>query len=199
MISNLLDNNFIHCDIHGRSCQKIFIFLTPITKYSCFLSHYITHTTISIFLIYYPVYIWYPILKYIPIIMMILITQNSYSSFPYPQYPYHNTHTPNIVYSRYHCWWGSKKHYSDVMMEGMTSEITSLTIVYSTAYWGTDQRKHQSFVEGINRLPVNSLHKCPVMQKMFPFDDIIIMMGAWSIGSLSWAKLIFPTPACFWW
>ena len=36
-------------------------------------------------------------------------------------------------------------HYIDVIMRAMASQITSLTIVYSTAYSGADQRKHQSF------------------------------------------------------
>ena len=45
---------------------------------------------------------------------------------------------------------------------------------------GEDQRKHQSsalldFVRGINQWPVNSPHKGPVMQKMFLFDDIIMV------------------------
>ena len=67
-------------------------------------------------------------------------------------------------------------HYIDVIMIAMTSQITSLTIVYSTAYSGVDQRKHQSyaslaFVRGIHRWPVNSPHKGPVTRKMFPFDD----------------------------
>ena len=35
-------------------------------------------------------------------------------------------------------------HYSDVMMSAKTSQITSVTIVYSTVCSGTDQRKHQS-------------------------------------------------------
>ena len=70
-------------------------------------------------------------------------------------------------------------HYSDVIMGVMTSQITSVTIVYSTVCWGADQRKHQSFaslafVRGIHRWPVNSPHKGPVMRKMFPFDDIIM-------------------------
>ena len=44
-------------------------------------------------------------------------------------------------------------------MGAMASQITSLTIVYSTIYSGTDQRKHQSsaslaFVVGIHRSPV---------------------------------------------
>ena len=34
--------------------------------------------------------------------------------------------------------------YGDVIMGAMASQITSLTIVYSTVYSGTDQRKHQS-------------------------------------------------------
>ena len=58
------------------------------------------------------------------------------------------------------------------------SQITSLTIVYSTVYSDVDQRKHQSsaslaFVWGIHRGPVNSPHKWPVTRKMCPFDDVI--------------------------
>ena len=64
-------------------------------------------------------------------------------------------------------------------MRAMASQITSLTIVYSTVYSGTDERKHQSsaslaFVRGIDRWPVNSPHKGPVTRKMFPFDDVIM-------------------------
>ena len=47
------------------------------------------------------------------------------------------------------------KHYNDVIMTMMASQITSLTIVYSTVYSNADQRKHQSsaslaFVRGIH-------------------------------------------------
>ena len=35
-------------------------------------------------------------------------------------------------------------HYNDVIMSTMASQITSLTIVYSSVYSGTNQRKHQS-------------------------------------------------------
>ena len=67
-------------------------------------------------------------------------------------------------------------HYCDVIMGAMASQITSLTIVYSTVHSGADQRKHQSsasqaFEWGIHQSPVNSPHKWPVTQKMFPFDD----------------------------
>ena len=70
-------------------------------------------------------------------------------------------------------------HYSIVIMSTMASQITSLTIVYSTVYSSADQRKHQSsaslaFVRGIHRRPVNSQHKGPVTRKMFPFDDVIM-------------------------
>ena len=70
-------------------------------------------------------------------------------------------------------------HYSDVMMDTIASQITSLPIVYSTVYSDADQRKHQSsasltFVRGIHRGPVNSPHKWPVTRKMFPFDDVIM-------------------------
>ena len=74
----------------------------------------------------------------------------------------------------------STDHYNDVIMGVIASQITSLTIVYSIVYSGTDQRKHQSsaslaFVQGIHRGPVNSPHKWPVTRKMFPFDDVIMM------------------------
>ena len=63
-------------------------------------------------------------------------------------------------------------------MSAMASQIISLTSVYSSVYSGADQRKHQSSallasVKGINRWPVNSPLKGPVMSKIFPFDDVI--------------------------
>ena len=78
-------------------------------------------------------------------------------------------------------------HYNDVIMGTMASQITSLTIVYSTVYSGADQRKHQSsvplaFVRGIHRCPVNSPHKWPVMWKMFRFDEVImIQIKLWDV------------------
>ena len=81
------------------------------------------------------------------------------------------------------CWKGlhyrKTTHYTDVIMSAMASQITSLTILYSTVYSGADQRKHQSsaslaFVRGIHRWPVNSPHKRLVTRKMFPFDDVIM-------------------------
>ena len=64
-------------------------------------------------------------------------------------------------------------------MVTMTSKITSLTIVYSIVYSKADQSKHQSpaslaFVRGIHRWPMNSPHKGPVTQRMFPFDYVIM-------------------------
>ena len=72
-------------------------------------------------------------------------------------------------------------HYGDVIMATIASQITSLTIVYWTVYSGVDQRKHQSsvslaFVWGIHRGPMNSPHKWPVTRKMFPFDDVIMIV-----------------------
>ena len=65
-----------------------------------------------------------------------------------------------------------KLHYCDVIMGSITSQIISLTIVYSSVYLGADQRKHQSsaslaFVRGIHRRPVNSPHKGPVTRIFF--------------------------------
>ena len=64
-------------------------------------------------------------------------------------------------------------------MGAMASQITSPSIVYSAVYSGADQRKYQRstslvFVRGYPQWPVNSLHKWPVTQEMFPFDDVIM-------------------------
>ena len=72
-------------------------------------------------------------------------------------------------------------HYNDVLMSAMTSQITSVSIVYSTVCSGVDQRKHQIdaslvFVCGIHRWPMNSPQKGPVTLKMLQFDDIIMHM-----------------------
>ena len=69
--------------------------------------------------------------------------------------------------------------YNDVIMSAMASQITSLTIVYSSVYSGADQRKHQSsaslaFVWGIHWWPVNSPYKWPATRYRFPFDDVIM-------------------------
>ena len=71
-------------------------------------------------------------------------------------------------------------HYCDVIMGVMASQITGLTIVYSTVHSGADQRKQQgsaslACVRGIHRWPVNSPYKCPLTRKMLPFDDFIML------------------------
>ena len=73
-------------------------------------------------------------------------------------------------------------------MGAIASQITSLTIVFSTVYLDTDQIKHQStaslaFVRGIHRRPVNSPHKWPVTRKMFPFDDVIMYPSCGLVAS----------------
>ena len=57
----------------------------------------------------------------------------------------------------------------------MASQITSLTIVYSTVYSDVDQRKHQSpaSLAFVRWTPFNSPHKGPVTRKMFPVKDVI--------------------------
>ena len=75
-------------------------------------------------------------------------------------------------------------------MSAIASQITSLTIVYTTVYPDADQRKHHSsaslaFVRGIHRGPVNFPHKCPVTRKMFPFDDVIMVKEVPGLNQLN--------------
>ena len=53
-------------------------------------------------------------------------------------------------------------------MGAIASQITSLTIVYSSVYSSADQRKH---IKGPRHW---SLCKWPVRRKIFPFDDVIM-------------------------
>ena len=84
-------------------------------------------------------------------------------------------------------------HYSDVIMGSTAPQVISLMIVFSAVYSGADQSIHQSslllvFVRGIHRwIPVNSLHIWPVTPKMFPFDDVIMIVyhGITSLGQIS--------------
>ena len=78
---------------------------------------------------------------------------------------------PAVVYSFHNF------QYSDIMMSVMASQITSVSIFYQPFCSDADQRKHQSytslaFVRGIHQWPVDSHNKGPVMQKMFPFDEV---------------------------
>ena len=64
-----------------------------------------------------------------------------------------------------------KIHYNNVIMGTIASQITSLTIVYSTNYSDASL----AFVRGIHQGPVNSPYKWPVTRKMFPFHDVIMI------------------------
>ena len=74
-------------------------------------------------------------------------------------------------------------NYNDVIMSAMASQITSLTIVYSTVYSRRRSKKTSKlFFTGlgvwrIHRWPVNSPHKWPVTHKKAPFDDVIMFHG----------------------
>ena len=93
-------------------------------------------------------------------------------------------HDDVINWKHFPCYWPfvreSTGHpYSDIVMSATASQITGVSIVYSTVCSYADQRKHQSsasltFVRGIHRSSVNSPHKGPPTRKMFPFDDVIV-------------------------
>ena len=82
--------------------------------------------------------------------------------------------------------------------------MTSVSINCSPVCSGANQRIHQcsaslAFVRRINRWPVDSIHTGPVTQKMFPFDDDVIMRkrswdirnnSSWHGNSLAWMLLL---------
>ena len=89
--------------------------------------------------------------------------------------------------------------YGDVM----ASQITSLTIVCSNVYSGTDQRKHQSsaslaFVRGIHQWPVNSPHKGPVTRKRFHLMTSSCHKGSTPAAGTSWKWPAAVLVLCSW-
>ena len=65
-------------------------------------------------------------------------------------------------------------------MTAVASQITVVSIVYSTVCSDADQTKHKrsaslAFVRGIHRWPANSPHKGPVTWKIFPCHDVIMI------------------------
>ena len=93
-----------------------------------------------------------------------------------------NGRIPHLLYDKMYHWWlvcmnAWQIHYSDVIIDTMVSQITSLAIVCFTVYSGADEIKHHSsaslaFVRGIHRWPLNSQCKGTVTQKMLPFDNV---------------------------
>ena len=153
-------------------CFHKWIFSTPYIKSMKLIPRYI-HLVHHYALMYFVCFVLFCISRLVsPVLPLSLIIISIALS--------HSYHCPRasetLKTESYH-------HYTDVIM--MASQISSLTIAYSTIYSGVDQRKHQSsalltFVPGIHRRPVNSPHKWPVKRKMFPFDDIMMMMQALS-------------------
>ena len=71
-------------------------------------------------------------------------------------------------------------HFSDVIMRAIASQITSLTIGYSTVYSRRRSKKHQSSASlaSVREFPPPThthththTHKGPVMRKLFSFGD----------------------------
>ena len=72
-------------------------------------------------------------------------------------------------------------HYNNVIMNAIVCQITASRFFTQALIQAHIKEKNQSFaslalVRGIHRWPVNSPHKGPVTRKMFPFDDLIMIL-----------------------
>ena len=127
---------------HGKPCRHSLCVAasTPWLRTAAFIltlvvlkSLWETLNHINIFLLFLTLR-WYRLLKSVPMEDM----------NPFYIHPDHVSVTDFVI------------HYSDVIISAMTSQITSLMIVYSEVDSGADERKHQSsaslaFVWGIHR------------------------------------------------
>ena len=91
---------------------------------------------------------------------------------------YNSSPAPPAAYMCHHC--------NDVIMTTMASQITSLTVIYSTVYSDADQRKHQSsaslaFVWGIHRDRWIPRTKGQLRGKCFH-----LMTSSWFKGAVSY-------------
>ena len=68
--------------------------------------------------------------------------------------------------------WTTRKHYSDIIVSAMASQITSITIVYSTACLFMHRSKKTLKLHVTGLCEGNS--PLTVKQKMFLFDDVIM-------------------------
>ena len=93
-------------------------------------------------------------------------------------------------------------HYDDIIMGVIASQITSLTIVYSTVYSDADRRKHQSsaalaFVWGIHRDRWIPRTKGQLRGKCFHLMTsswiLFRMCSVWWPSNTYWQQ----TPGCF--
>ena len=97
-------------------------------------------------------------------------------------------------------------HYNDVIMSAMASQVTSLTIVYSTVY-SSRRSKKTSKLRVTGLCAVNSPHKGPVTRKTFPFDDVIMgwhvvitWISRWCHDGWAWQIThIFLQSSRLWW
>ena len=104
----------------------------------------------------------------------------------------------------------SSVHLNDVIMGAIASQITSLTIVYSTVYSHADQKNIKApRTNGQQRgkcfhLMTSScilLHKAPVKRKPFPYHDVIVwliskLIQIWHISNPSKFVTQINGPSC---
>ena len=77
------------------------------------------------------------------------------------------------------------KHYSDVIMSAMASQITVVLVGYSSVCSGADQRKYQNsvslaFVKGIHGWPDDVI----MISNMVPYKNTHCMTFSWLIPSI---------------
>ena len=97
-------------------------------------------------------------------------------------------------------------YYNGVIMSAMASQITGVSVGYSTICSGAYQRKHQgsaslAFARGIHRWSVNSPQKGRVTRKMFVSDDVFVVLYIFEAecrGHAPWRLDNRPRRACYW-
>ena len=80
------------------------------------------------------------------------------------------------------CLFNVISHYCNVIMGVMASQITSLTIVYSTVHSGADLKKHQSSASLAFGFPAQMASNAEMVSIWWRHHDVVISMLCYSIA-----------------
>ena len=111
---------------------------------------------------------------------------------------------PFILNSQYHgCWAFGDASVSDIIMDAVASQITSVAIVFSTVYSAAEQRKHQSsaslaIVRGIQDKGYHSLNPLANVMVILPQNSLTFKeTGSFLVKTHIYVSFASPQPQLF--
>ena len=119
--------------------------------------------------------------------VILLVRELSYFDHNFAHVPVSSPHQHWIVVLWVISHYPNQSYYNDVIMTTMASQITTLTVVYSTVYSDADQRQHQiPHTKGQLRGKCFHLMTSSWSPTLSTFVCVIRQQFWWQIESISW-------------